>query len=120
MLEDARQVLKEARLGTEKHRQLLVGGGENTGDDMLVLGDHTTHVYPPAKTDWGKLVLGAGLLASGVGAPLGGLLVWQGLTQQARPAVTTPVLEQVSDKADMDTVTDWQLGGGADLLIHGE
>ena len=82
MLDDARETLKQNRKVSKGHHYAMQTSQDDAGEqDMMVLGDHTTHIYPSPKPsfDWMKILLGAGLLTAGAGLPAGGYLLMNAL-----------------------------------------
>lgn len=72
--------------------------GEDVGDTILgdVTTTHVHHQSPPSQL--GKLLLGAGLLATGVGVPIGAALVASGGKEVAEKVVERVVEKPVSSQ----------------------
>lgn len=98
-LADNQKVLAADRAVVDAHNRRNFGESyrpEAEADDVIHVGDSVQHVYPappaPAPSSLPKLLLGAGLLATGVGGPLGAWFVADAL--RSRPAAvqstTTP------------------------------
>jgi hypothetical protein len=91
-----------ARRDAEAYHKALHGERAGTPSEMetmgdIILGDRVEPHYhvtppPPASSGFGKALIGAGLLATGIGAPLGAYFVADALRGQANPpAVVRPI-----------------------------
>ena len=76
------------------------------GEDMHIGDDNSQiHQYLPAPQQssvvgsLAKMALGAGLLATGIGVPAGGYMIWEALKNQPTPATMT----------DTDTNTEYEV-----------
>lgn len=100
----------------DAHHNLLFGCNgkkESESDDEMghiVLGDYRIDQHlpePPKPSQLGKILLGAGLLATGIGGPLGAWFVADAIRNKPAPA---PV-EQVQPETKTETkVIDWTVG----------
>ncbi len=73
-----------------------------------------THNYhqQPKPSVWPKALLGAGLLATGIGGPIGAWMVADAIRNRPQPeppAAVQPV-EPVEPAPPKETIIDWELG----------
>tara|TARA_R110002095_G_scaffold215335_1_gene209193 strand:+ start:33991 stop:34290 length:300 start_codon:yes stop_codon:yes gene_type:complete len=85
----------------------IVDNNRPEGEDMHIGDDNSViHQYMPAQRSTvgalAKLAIGAGLLATGVGVPVGGWLIADALKKQPKPV--TPV------DSTIDTDTQYEIG----------
>ena len=114
----------------DAYHNLLHGGrtqSEGETDEMgnIILGDHITQFQHPAnppappaqKSGLGKALIGAGLLATGIGAPLGAYFVADALKKPDPPTVVQPI-EQPAEPEEKPPIIitepgknfDWRVG----------
>jgi hypothetical protein len=74
-------------------------------DDMVNLGNITVQPSPPSQI--GKLLVGAGLLTTGIGVPIGGWLIADAIRDL--PADPPPVVVQPPPEIPEDTDTQYDL-----------
>lgn len=103
MLEDAQQVLRQARAGVRGHPSTAAAADDVSEDaNMIHIGDQVTHHHaaPPAKSSsglWLKGLIGAGLMATGIGLPAGAWMLASALT---KPAEVKTQIEQRVERWD--------------------
>lgn len=99
-LQDLTSVLKTDRAVVKQHHANTLDGFQPPEDEMIQLGDNNVenhyHVPPDQPTakpstlgTLAKLAIGAGLIATGAGAGVGGLMIANALT--SKPAAVAPV-----------------------------
>lgn len=79
-------------------------GGNEVND--TVLGDMTTvhHHHQQAPSQLGKILLGAGLMATGIGVPIGAAILASGVKETVVPPVSVPVEKPVETTPERPTV----------------
>lgn len=105
-LEFSRQA---AAAGMEKFAGLKTQPAAN--DDMVNLGTITVQpTSPPPPSQLGKLLVGAGLLTTGIGVPIGGWLIADALRDIPAPAPAVAEPPPQPEFTDTDTQYDLRLG----------
>ncbi|WP_166830922.1 hypothetical protein [Thalassoroseus pseudoceratinae] len=113
-LQDNHQILAMDRAAVDAHNRRNFGSdyrspADSESSDMIHIGDHHQHL-PPRRSPsriWPAL-LGAGLLASGVGGGVGLTLLWNSLKPQLPEPV--PQVTHPQQSPDEDTLFELQLG----------
>ena len=106
MMEDTQKVLKHNRLSTAK----INGTEEVEGEkDMMVLGDYIANSsqQQPPQSILPKLLLGAGLLATGAGVPYGAGIIADAIKNKP---TSTPIIQPVT--VDTDSINQYTFEGG--------
>lgn len=87
MLEDAQQVLRQARAGVRGHDPATAEQPSPADDSSMIhIGDLVQHHHAPPANGMGQLakgLIGAGLLATGLGLPAGAWLIADALKKPA-------------------------------------
>jgi hypothetical protein len=124
-LEDNRKMLEIDRAVVQAHhrrnlgKDFLAAGDGSDGDDMIHIGDRYEHLHSAPSPSAGgrllRLVLGAALLASGVGGGFGLALLADALRQPvASPIIPPPERQppkpEALPAADHDTLFELRLG----------
>lgn len=113
MLNDAQSVLRNDRdsvLHHQNQQALKHANFSPPGDDMIQIGDSTTHIHHhPSKQRWAKTLLGIGLLATGIGGPLGAWLLADQFTSKPKSQPHTPATQNTGPFTDNDSVTIFEL-----------
>lgn len=105
MVNDAQSVLRQDRDQVRNHHRTTLPTSQYSpaGDDMIQIGDSTTHVHQHTpKQQWGKLLLGLGLLASGIGVPAGALILGEQLLSQPAKAVQPVNFKDTDNVLEID------------------
>ena len=91
MVDDAAKVLAQARRQVSGHaKSNEIGDGREEGDGMIHVGDQVIYneSKPSGVGGLAKLALGAGLLATGIGAPVAAYMLKDYLLPKPVPAPT--------------------------------
>ncbi len=102
MLEDATQVLRQARAGVRGHAPHAAESAEDSA--MIHIGDLVQHHHAPPASGLGQLakgLIGAGLLATGIGIPAGAWWIADALKKPAAIQIETQ-LERWDSTVEME------------------
>lgn len=120
-LQDNQQVLAMDRAVVDAHNRRNFGSdyhspADSAESDMIHIGDRHEHLQsrPSPSRIWPAL-LGAGLLASGIGGGVGLTLLWnaikpQPVTSEPQPTEPAPQVASPQSSPDEDTLFELRLG----------
>lgn len=122
LTQDRSAVLRQGRAAVQAWNAMALGSSPApaAGDEeMIHVGDvHVTGAAPPPPSrsigSWGSVLVGAGLLATGIGLPTAALVLLRGLPA-LRPTAPVPAVpsqapsESSTWRPDQDTLFDLEL-----------
>ncbi len=118
-LRQAKQRFKNVESLTYETRDYLMGNRKvdkqfRAGEEEMHIGDdnRTYHQYPKPAIALGKMLLGAGLIASGIGIPTGAWFIANGLKEMKPNVINkTEIVKPVGKVDDTDSVLELTLPG---------
>lgn len=90
--------------GSKANEENAEGEVSNPDENIIIDSPTTNNYHQQAPSQLGKILLGAGLMATGIGVPIGAAIVASGVKETIVPPVSVPAEKPVEATPERPTV----------------